>query len=59
MMSGQKYQGEEDSYLSQVDLSVLLVHNTLDLKEGSVGTCVALAALMAEYASFAVKSVGE
>jgi hypothetical protein len=54
-----KYQGEEDSYLSQVELSVLLVHNTFDLKEGSVGACVAFAALVTEYAPFAVESVGE
>jgi len=54
-----KYQRGEDQYLSQVELSVLLVHNTLDLKEGSVGACVTLAALMAEYAPFAVKSVRE
>ena len=44
--------------LSKVELSVLLVRDTLDLKEGGVGIGVAFPALMTEYAPFAVESVG-
>lgn len=46
-------------YLSEVELSILLVRDALNLKKGSVGTGVTLAALMTEYAPFAVESVGE
>jgi len=42
--------------LSEIELGVLLGRDTLDLEERSVGTGVALAALMAEYAPFAVES---
>lgn len=42
--------------LSEVELSILLVRDTLDLKEGGVGVGVTLAALMTEYAPFAVES---
>ena len=44
--------------LPKVKLSVLLVRDTLDLKEGGVGIGVAFPALMTEYAPFAVESVG-
>jgi hypothetical protein len=47
------------SYLSEVELSILLGRDTLDLKEGSVRAGVALTTLMAENAPFAVESMGE
>jgi len=42
--------------LSEVELSILLGRDTLDLKEGSVGTGITLAPFVAEYTSFAVES---
>ncbi len=47
------------TYLSEVELCVLLCHNALDLKERSVGASVTFATLMPEYAPFAVESVRE
>ena len=43
-------------YLSEVELGVFLVRDTLDLKEGSVGARVALGPLVAEDAALGVKS---
>ena len=43
-------------YLSEVELGVFLVRDTLDLKEGSVGARVALGPLVAENATLGVKS---
>ena len=40
-------------------MSILVGRDTLDLKEGSVRTGVALATLMTENAPFAVESIGE
>jgi len=42
--------------LSEVELSILLGRDTLDLKEGSVRTGAALATLVTENAPFAVES---
>ena len=42
--------------LAEVELSVLLVGDALDLEEGGVGVGVALAALVAEDAALAVES---
>ena len=47
------------AYLSEVELSILLGRNTLNLKEGSVRVGVAFSALMAENAPFAIESIGE
>jgi hypothetical protein len=49
----------QSANLSKVELSIVLVCDTFDLKEGGVGTGVALPALMTEYAPFAVESVGK
>jgi hypothetical protein len=45
------------AYLPQVELSVRLVRDTLDLKKRSGGVGITLAALVTEYAPFAVESV--
>jgi len=45
--------------LSEVELNIILVRDALDLKEGRVGTCVTLSALVSEYAPFTVESVEE
>jgi len=45
--------------LSEVELNIIFVRNALDLEEGRVGTCVMFSALVAEYAPFAIESVGE
>jgi hypothetical protein len=60
--SQQKGSGVGDALsanLSKVELSILLVRDTLNLEEGGVGTGVTLPALMTEYAPFAVESVGK
>ena len=44
------------TYLSQVELGVLLRGDTLNLEEGGVGTGVALRALVAEDAPLRVES---
>ena len=52
--SGAEGRGRTD--LAEVELSVLLVGDALDLEEGGVGVGVALAALVAEDAALAVES---
>lgn len=44
------------THLAQVELSVLLGGNALDLEEGSVGAAVALGPLVAQNATLGVKS---
>jgi len=57
--STKERQDSQVAYLSEVELSILLGRDTLNLKEGSVRTGVALATLMTENAPFAVESIGE
>lgn len=45
------------THLSKVELGVLLGRDTLKVKQGGVGTGVALAALVAENASLRVESM--
>jgi hypothetical protein len=46
-------------HLSEVELRILLGRDTLNLNQRCVGSCVALAALVAQNASFAVQSTRE
>jgi hypothetical protein len=47
----------DDTHLSQVELSIVLVGHALDLDKRGVGTRVALSALVAENAALGVQSV--
>ena len=58
-MRGSSVGNASSANLAKVELSILLVRDTLDLKEGGCGMGVALPALMTEYAPFAVESVGK
>jgi hypothetical protein len=59
MQSAQSIEGgiRAGAYLPQVELSIRLVRNTFDLKKRSGGVGITLAALVTEYAPFAVESV--
>ena len=58
-MRGSSVENASSANLAKVELSILLVRDTLDLKEGGGRMGVALPALMTEYAPFAVESVGK